>query len=72
MKRISTNMPNDNMQFHMKIREWKMNQIQNKMGKQQRINNLRDDPMAAAHGIRYESYLTRLKQFSTNVERVKS
>lgn len=72
MKRISTNMPNDNMQFHMKIREWKMNQIQNKMGKQQRINNLRDDPMAAAYGIRYESYLTRLKQFSTNVERVKS
>lgn len=72
MKRISTNMPNDNMQFHMKIREWKMNQIQNKMGKQQRINNLRDDPMAAAYGIRYESYLNRLAQFSTNVERVKS
>ncbi len=68
MYRVSTNMPNDNMQYYMKIRQWKMNQMQNKMGSQKRIHNLRDNPVAAAHSVRYESNINRLNQYSSNVE----
>jgi flagellar hook-associated protein 3 FlgL len=68
MYRVSTNMPNDNMQHYMKIRQWKMNQMQNKMGSQKKIHNLRDNPVAAAHSVRYESNINRLNQFSSNVE----
>lgn len=70
MQRISTNMPNDNMQYHTRIRQWKMNEMQNKMGTQTRIKNLRDDPIAAAHSVRYTSHITRLEQFSKNVNTV--
>ena len=31
MYRISTNMTNDDMQFHMRRREYMMNQLQNQM-----------------------------------------
>jgi flagellin-like hook-associated protein FlgL len=44
MKRISTNMPNTDMQFYMREREYRMNSVQNKMAGQTRILNLRDDP----------------------------
>ncbi len=70
MQRISTNMPNDNMQYHTRIRQWKMNEMQNKMGTQKRIKNLRDDPIAAAHSVRYTSHISRLEQFSKNVDTV--
>ncbi|MEW5818123.1 MAG: hypothetical protein AB1798_22380, partial [Spirochaetota bacterium] len=72
MKRISTNMSNDNMLYHMKIREWKMNEMQNKLASQTRIKNLRDDPVAAAHSTRYTSYIERLKRFSANAGVVQS
>jgi len=63
-------MTNDNMQYHTKLRQWKMNELQNKMGTQQRIKNLRDDPIAAARSVRYSSHITRLEQFSKNVDTV--
>ena len=31
MKRISTNMPNYGMSHYMRLREWQMNDLQNKM-----------------------------------------
>ncbi len=67
MFRISTNMPNDNMQYHTRRREHMMNQVQNQMASQTRIQNLRDAPLAAAHSTRYQSYLTRLNRFSDNI-----
>jgi len=68
MKRISTHMPNTDMQFYMREREYRMNSVQNKMAGQTRILNLRDDPTAAAHAVRYQSGIHRLEQFSKNVE----
>ncbi len=68
MKRISTHMPNTDMQFYMREREYRMNSVQNKMAGQTRILNLRDDPTAAAHAVRYQSTIHRLEQFSKNVE----
>lgn len=67
MFRISTNLPNDNMQYHTRRREHMMNQVQNQMASQSRIQNLRDAPLAAAHSTRYQSYLQRLNRFSDNI-----
>ncbi len=68
MDRISTNLINQDMQFHLRNREYKMNELQNKMATQSRIQNLRDDPVSAAHSTRYQSYAARLERFSVNVE----
>lgn len=68
MKRISTNMTNHDMQFHLRNREVAMNSLQNKMAAQTRILNLRDDPTGAAHSTRYRSVVHRLERFARNVE----
>jgi len=67
MQRISTNMPIDDMQYHLRIREWRMNELQNQIAEQTRIGNLRDDPVAAAHSVRYQSLLERLNRYTGNV-----
>jgi flagellar hook-associated protein 3 FlgL len=71
MKRISTNMPSDDMQYHMRLREWNLNELSNKMATQSRINNLRDDPLAAMRSVRYQSELARMMRYSENVETAK-
>jgi flagellar hook-associated protein 3 FlgL len=71
MNRISTNMPNMDMRYYMQLREWKMNELQNKMASQTRIKNLRDDPIAAGHATRFESKLVRLERFSRNITAIR-
>ncbi len=68
MKRISTQMPNDDMQYHMRMREWRMNELQNRMAEQTRVKELRDDPVAAAHSTRYTSKIHRLTRFTRNID----
>ncbi len=70
MERISTNLPNDSMQFYLRERQRLMQEIQAKIASQSRILNLRDDPIAAAHSTRYQSYRVRLERFSENIETV--
>lgn len=72
MKRVSTQLPNMDMQYHLRLREWKMNEMQNKIAGQTRILNLRDDPVAAAHSVRFKSALTRLTKFADNVGTIQS
>jgi len=61
-------MPNDNMQFFARQREYDLNQVQNKIASQQRIQNLRDDPISAAHATRHQSRLVRLERYVDNIE----
>ncbi len=68
MRRISSSMPNTDMQYQMKVRNFKLNQIQNNIGSSHRINNLRDDPLAAAHSTRYGSHITQLTRYTRNIE----
>lgn len=68
MQRISTNMSNDDMQYYARMRESRLNNTQNQIASQNRLQNLRDDPAAAASSTRYSSYLTRLRRFSDNIE----
>ncbi len=72
MKRISSNMSNYDMQYHLRNREWKMNEVQNRMATQSRIKNLRDDPVAAAHSVRYQSHIERMNRYSLNIDSVTS
>jgi flagellar hook-associated protein 3 FlgL len=71
MKRISTNMPNNDMSYYMRLREWKMNELQNRMAGQTRLKNLRDDPLAAGHATRYQSKIVRLERFVDNISKIR-
>lgn len=66
MERVSTYQSNYDMQYHLRRRTEEMNRIQNQIGSQTRINNLRDDPIAASHSVRYQSAIDRLDRFDRN------
>ena len=68
MERVSTNLPNDNMQYFTRQRQVDMSDLQNKMATSSRIQNLRDDPAAASHATRYQSFNTRLERYSDNMQ----
>ena len=68
MKRISSDMPSTDMQFSLRRQEEKLSKVQSKIGSNTRIPELRDDPMAAAHSVRYESYLARLERYEKNTQ----
>jgi flagellar hook-associated protein 3 FlgL len=68
MNRVSSNMGSLDAQYHMMLREWQMNQMQNKMGAQSRIKDLRDDPLAAARSTRLQSQLFRMDRYKKNIE----
>jgi len=71
MRRISTNMPAVDMQYHLRRQEEAVANIQSQIGKQTRLHQLRDDPIAASHAVRYESFLARLNRFEQNVQYAK-
>ena len=66
MRRISTDMPNVDMQFYLRRQEEGLSKIQSQIASENRIQELRDDPLAASHAVRYESYLARLERFEKN------
>ena len=66
MRRVSTDMPNTDMQYYLRRKEDALQNLQNKISSGTRINELRDDPLAASHAVRYDSYLARLERFETN------
>ena len=66
MRRISTDMPNNDIQYYLRRQEEGLANIQSKIASQKRIHELRDDPLAVTHAVRYESYLARLERFEEN------
>ncbi len=66
MTRISSQMNNNNTQSSLRLQESRLNRANNQIGSQHRIQSLRDDPVAAGHLVRYQSYLGRVKQFEKN------
>ena len=67
MQRIATNQPSDDMQYYARLREMMLNRTQNQIASQSRLQELRDDPAAAAHATRHSSYLYRLERYSRNI-----
>ena len=66
MRRVSTDMPNTDMQFYLRRQEDAIHNLQSQIARGTRLNQLRDDPLAASHAVRHQSYLARLERFESN------
>ncbi len=70
MRRVSSDMANNDMQYWLRRTESKMQSAENGIARQSRIGLLRDDPLAAGHAVRYASYAYRMERFETNALRL--
>ena len=68
MRRISSGMNNADVQYRLRTHESKLNNANNQLGSQKRIQRLRDDPIASGHLVRYQSYKGRVNTFETNAK----
>jgi flagellar hook-associated protein 3 FlgL len=68
MRRISTEMPSNDMRFSMRNRDYRLSEIQKNLGSQSRINSLRDDPIAASRSTRLQSSTFRMNRFDKNIQ----
>lgn len=72
MNRISSNATANDLGFSLRSQEVRLNQAQNQMASQQRVQNLRDDPVAAAQATRYASWAARLERYDQNALEIQS
>jgi len=63
-------MNNNDVQYRLRNHESKLNTVNNQLGSQRRIQQLRDDPIAAGHLVRYQSFKGRIDTFETNAQTV--
>ena len=66
MHRISSQMNNFDTQSNLRLQESRLNKVNNQIRSQNRSQSLRDDPIAAGHLVRYQSYLNRVNTFEKN------
>jgi flagellar hook-associated protein 3 FlgL len=59
-------MPHIDTQYQLRRQEERVAKLQSQIASESRIRELRDDPLAASHAVRYESYLARLERFEKN------
>src|SRR5262249_13090100 len=72
MQRISSQAMSNDLNYSLRNQEIGLNLAQNQMASQQRVQNLRDDPVAAAHATRYQSWAARLEKFDKNALEVQN
>jgi len=58
-------------QYHLRRQEARIAKVQSQISGETRLHELRDDPLAASHAVRYESYLARLARFEKNTQYAK-
>lgn len=68
MQRISSQLNNSDTQYYLRRQEIRQNKMNAQIGSQSKIGSLRDDPIAAGHLVRYESYVSRVEQFEKNAQ----
>ena len=68
MHRISSQFNNTDTQYQLRKQEVRQAIANRQIGSQSRIGQLRDDPLAAGHLVRYQSYLGRVEQFEKNAQ----
>lgn len=66
MPRVSSQMYNNDTQRNLRSQDSRLNRANNQIGSQQKLQTLREDPLAAGHLVRYESYLNRVNTFEKN------
>lgn len=70
MRRISSGMNNNDVQYRLRNHESKLNNVNNQIGSQRRLQTLREDPIAAGHLVRYQSFKGRIDTFETNAQTI--
>jgi flagellar hook-associated protein 3 FlgL len=70
MRRVSSDMSNNDAQYWLRRTESRMQSTEKSIASESRIGNLRDDPVAAAHAVRYASFASRLERFESNALRL--
>ncbi|HAK68414.1 MAG TPA: flagellar hook-associated protein 3, partial [Treponema sp.] len=68
MNRISSQYNNTNTQYFLRQQEVRQAQKNAQIGSQSRLGALRDDPIAAGHLVRYQSFLSRVNVFEKNAQ----
>lgn len=68
MRRVSTGMMNNDLQGSLRLQESRQARVNNQLSSQQRLQSLREDPLAAGHLVRYQSYLGRVQTFEKNAQ----
>ena len=68
MHRISSQLNNSNTQYYLRKQEVRQAEMNRQIGSQSRIGSLRDDPIAAGHLVRYQSFAGRVNQFEKNAQ----
>lgn len=64
--RVSSKIYNNDIQKNLRSQEEALNKANNQIGTQRKLTQLRDDPVAAGHLVRYQSYLDRVNTFEAN------
>ena len=68
MKRISTNIQFNDSNYALRNQEVRLQNTNNQIQSQMKIQALRDDPIAAGHAVRYQSFLARLERCEKNTQ----
>lgn len=68
MHRISSQFNNNDTQYQLRKQEVRQAMANRQIGTQSKIGQLRDDPIAAGHLVRYQSFLGRVNQFEKNAQ----
>ena len=68
MQRISSNMQHSDSSYSVRRQESRLHKVNSQLSTQRRIQQLRDDPVAAGHSVRYKSLLARLDRFEKNAK----
>ncbi|MBN1525921.1 MAG: flagellar hook-associated protein 3 [Spirochaetales bacterium] len=71
MNRVSTQMSALDSQYHTMMREFQLNKSENRMQSGMRIQDLRDDPLAAAKSTRLQTNIVELEQYMKNIGAVR-
>lgn len=67
MRRISTNMPQQDFNYSMRVRNDKLNKVKMGISNQSEISDLRNDPIAAAHSTRLTSHIKHIERYDRNI-----
>ena len=68
MDRVSSNQAFLDAQFYLRQRQAELNAQSAKVASQTSVKELRDDPLAAARSVRFQSQLVRLDRYSSNID----
>jgi len=70
MRRISSQFTNNDIQHHMRMKEYEVSRAQKRLSSQNRVAELRDDPIAMAQSVRMNSIVRRAHQYERNSEAI--